>query len=388
MEKSYFELRNLTAHSRTWATVDLGNLKHNLSQIRLALPDKTKVMAVVKADGYGHGDIRVARVLLENGVDFLAVSNIDEALSLRNSDELLGFSFEVLILGYTPLKFAKILSDNDIQQTLISLEYAKALQRICVKSDIKLRAHIKVDTGMSRLGVSDTSFEDVVAMYNLEGIEIAGIFTHLSSADGLDDGSIEFTKLQQDRFDVLIKKISKEDASIKIGKVHLQNSAGVITITNAYDYARIGLMLYGIAPMQSDRIELKPVMSLYSEVAMVKEIDKDVAISYGRHFVADKPMKVATIPVGYADGYPRGLSKKGRVLINGKFANILGNVCMDQIIVDVTEIDVKMGDVVTLIGSDGGNSIHIDDVAKLVGTISYELVCLVGKRVPREVVNL
>lgn len=279
MSNSYFELSNLTEHARTWATIDLGNLKHNLEQIKSSLSGKTKVMAVVKADAYGHGDVRVAKVMLENGVDFLAVSNIDEALSLRKSTELQQYTYEILILGYTPIKFATVLVENNIQQTLISLEYGQQLQKACIKNKIKVKAHIKVDTGMSRLGVNSEDIDEVLAIYNFEEFEVKGIFTHLSSADGEDTASIEFTKLQQNRFDGLIKKISNTCDILDVGLVHLQNSAGALTITSEYDYVRVGLMLYGIAPMKTDKVCLKPVMSLRSEVAMVKEIDKDVAVS-------------------------------------------------------------------------------------------------------------
>lgn len=392
MEKSFFELDQLTKHSRTWAMVNESYLTHNIEQIKAKLPDATKVMAVVKADGYGHGDVRVAKIMLVNGVDFLAVSNIDEALSLRNNNMLDLFDYEVLILGYTPVGYARVLYDNNIQQTIISSEYGELLNEECEKNDIKIKAHIKIDTGMSRVGINFDNVDEITSVYKMKNLQVKGVYTHLSSADGLDDGSVEYTKLQKDRFDTLINKISKLD--VKIGLTHLQNSAGAMTINSDsdYDYARVGLLLYGISPIDVDKssdryVDVKPAMSLHSVVAMVKEIDSNIAVSYGRHFVSDKVMKIATIPIGYADGYPRAMSGKGKVLINGSFAPIVGNVCMDQIMVDVTNIDVKFGDLVTLVGRDGENAITWDDVAQLVGTIPYELVCLVGKRVPRETVG-
>lgn len=386
MENSFFEPHELTSQSRTWATIDLSNLKHNIKEIQKYMPDKTKMMGVVKADAYGHGDVRVAKVLLSNGIDFLAVSNIDEALSLRKNENLNQQKYEILILGYTPVELSKLLNEYNIQQTIISYEYGEQLDEFCKNNEIKLKTQIKVDTGMTRLGLDINSVEDIVSIYKMGNIEVCGIFSHLSSADGLDVNSVEYTKLQQNQFEDLIKNISKEN--VKIGNIHLQNSAGVMSLDCEYDYARVGLLLYGISPISIEEkrtsMRLKPVMSIKSVVAMVRNIESDVAVSYGRHYVSEKPMKIATIPIGYADGYSRALSNKGKVLIRGEYASILGNVCMDQIMVDVTDIDVKMGDIVTLVGEDNGKSIYFDDIANLVNSIPYELVCLIGKRVPRE----
>lgn len=382
MQNSFFESDELIAHSRTWVTVDLTNLKYNLTQIKNTLPNNTKIMAVVKANAYGHGDIRVAKIMLDNGVDFLAVSNIDEALSLRRSNDLSQDSYKILILGYTPIELVDVLYSNNIEQTIISFEYGKQLEDACKEKNIKLNTHIKIDTGMSRLGLEFNNLDEIVKTYQFENLQINGIYTHLSSADGIEKKFVDYTNLQKDRFDSLIKQLL--NLNINVGLTHLQNSAGIITTKGDYDYARTGLILYGLSPMVTDEIKLKPVMSLKSVVAMVKEIDENTAVSYGMNYISDKPMKIATIPIGYADGYPRGLSNKGKVLIGGEFAPILGRVCMDQIIVDVTNINTKMGDIVTLIGQDGDNLITFNDIAKLVDTISYELVCLIGKRVPRE----
>lgn len=382
MQNGFFESNDLIAHSRTWAGINLDNLKYNLNQIKNILPTKTKIMAVVKADAYGHGDIRVSKVMLENGVDFLAVSNIDEALSLRKSEVLKEFNYKILILGYTPINLIDILSENDIEQTVISYEYANLLDKTCKEKNIKINTHIKLDTGMSRLGYSVDNFDELVKTFNLENLQVNGIYSHFSSADGLDSKYIDYTKLQKEKFDNTIKKLTNEN--INVGLTHIQNSAGIITVDGDYYYARVGLSLYGLEAIKTDKLNLKPVMSLKSVVAMVKEIDENTAISYGMHFISDKLMKVATIPIGYADGYPRALSNIGKVLINGEFAPILGRVCMDQIIVDVTSINTKMGDIVTLVGTDGDNKITFDEIAKSINTIPYELVCFVGKRVPRQ----
>ncbi len=382
MNNGFFESSELIAHTRTWVTINLTNLKYNLTQIKNTLPSNTKIMAVVKADAYGHGDIRVAKVMLENQIDFLAVSNIDEALSLRRSDILQQYHFKILILGYTPPELVHLLHENDIEQTIISYEYAKLINKTCLDKNITLNTHIKIDTGMSRLGFDIDNFNEILQTYSFKNLQLNGIFTHLSSADSLEQKSVDYTKMQQDKFDNLIEKLS--NFNIDIGLTHLQNSAGIITTNGNYNYARVGLCLYGLSPLSTNELNLKPAMSLKSVVAMVKEIDENTAISYGMNYITQKNMKIATIPIGYADGYPRALSNTGKVLINGEFADILGRVCMDQIMVDVTDINVKTGDIVTLVGQDGKNCITFDDIAKLIKTISYELVCLIGKRVPRE----
>lgn len=375
---------------RTWAVIDLDALFYNVKSIKAVLPSQTKIMGVVKADGYGHGDAFVAKSLVESGIDFLAVSNIEEALSIRSLklvDEN-GDDIKLLILGYTPKSMAKILFENNIIQTVLSSEYAKELNAECEAQGIRLTVHIKLDTGMNRIGVMQNATHDAMIeiekIVKLPALDCQGIFSHLSSADMNDEKSIKYTEMQKERFDDVISRLLQKGVDFKYH--HLQNSAGISVISNgSYEYARAGIVLYGVAPSEAPtRLDLKPIMSIKSVVSMVKEIDSGEAVSYGRRFVSDKKLKLATVPIGYADGYPRLLSNKAYMLINGKRAYITGNVCMDQLMLDVTEIEgIKENDVVTVVGTDGDESLGFNQLADMIGTIGYELMCLVSRRVPR-----
>lgn len=368
---------------RTWAVINLDNLEFNIAKIKQKLPAQTKIMGVVKADGYGHGDRMVAKTLLDCGLDFFGVSNLDEALSLRNA----GINCDILILGFTPVQMAAILAAYNITQTVFSSEYATLLNKECERLDIKVKAHIKIDTGMSRIGIVESkssALQEVLDIFSMNRLNISGIFTHLSSADSFDESSVEYTNRQIEHFEGLLTKLN--NMGIEIPLKHVQNSAGIAFISNIhYDYARAGIIMYGVAPSDEKlSFEVKPVMELKSVVSMVKYIDSGTAVSYGRKYVSDKRIKIATVPIGYADGYPRSLSNKGYMLVNGKRANIIGNVCMDQLMLDVSDIDdVKMGDIVTVVGKDGGEQIGFGELASLISSISYEMMCLIGKRVPR-----
>lgn len=369
---------------RTWAVINIDNLDYNINNIRAKLPDETKIMAVVKADGYGHGDKIVAKELLNQGVDFFAVSNLDEAHSLRDG----GIYSDILILGFTPVGKADELASLNISQTVFSFEYAELLNDYCRKKNIKVKVHIKIDTGMSRLGVlqseSHSAFNEVRAICSLKNLDVQGIFTHLSSADCLDGPSVEYTNMQRRNFNSLLAELKENNIHIPLS--HLQNSAGISFYNDAvYEYARAGIVMYGVAPSDETLpYELKPVMELKSVVSMVKEIDADTAVSYGRTFVSDRKMRIATVPIGYADGYPRHLSNKGEMIVHGKRARVIGNVCMDQLMLDVSDIpEVKMGDIVTVVGHDGDEFIGFDEVGRLAGSIPYEMMCLIARRVPR-----
>lgn len=369
---------------RTWAVINLDNLEFNISQIKKQLSPKTKIMGVVKADGYGHGDRLIAQTLVKCGLDFLAVSNLDEALSLRNA----GIECDLLILGFTPVQMASTLSSFHITQTVFSIEYAQKLDAECARIGVTLNVHIKVDTGMSRIGIIEndhhSASDEIAEICNLSSLSVLGIFTHLSSADSLDDASVAYTKHQLQYYERVVLKL--EQKGYTIGLKHVQNSAGIAFLSDMhYDYARAGIVMYGVAPSDEKlAFELKPVMQLKSVVSMVKYIDAGTSVSYGRQFVSDKELKIATVPIGYADGYPRLLSNKGYMLIRGKRAAIIGNVCMDQLMLDVSGIDeVAMGDIVTVVGSDGDMEIGFGELSGLIGSISYEMMCLIGKRVPR-----
>lgn len=370
---------------RTWAEIDLSALIHNFDIIKSkAAPAKT--MVVVKADAYGHSVEDIAPVLDKAGADSFAVSNIDEALELRK----IGITKPILVLGYTPIEAAQLLYTNNISQCVYSLEYAKALSAEAVLKNLKIKIHIKLDTGMSRLGFNcrDNSLEqieDAIEAAKLDNFYLEGIFTHFSVADRTPDLEDGFTNDQFSRF--LLAKKKFLDSGLFPEYCHCCNSAATLFDSDKHlDICRPGIILYGLTPSYDLDLQenLIPVMTLKSVVSMVKEIKKGDVVSYGKTFKAEKDIKVATVSAGYADGYPRLLSNKAYVLINGKKANVLGRVCMDQMCVDVSKIEnVKMGDEVILFGKE----LPVEVLAEICGTINYELVCGISKRVPRVILK-
>lgn len=363
-----------------WAEIDLDCIKHNMIEIRKQVGDKT-IIGVIKADAYGHGAIDVASVLLENGVDKLAVAVITEALELIKS----GIEAPILILGYTPLDFAKDLVKHNIEQTVYSLDYAIGLSEIASKEGKEINIHIAIDTGMGRIGFlqNEESLNDIEKINNLKNINIKGIFTHFASADETDK---EYTILQMKKFKEFNEKL--EERGIKIKEKHLSNSAAILDIKEAYfDAVRPGIIIYGYYPsneVMKEKIKLKPALTLKSNIVHVKVLPKGEYISYGREFRTERESVIATLPIGYADGYTRALYKNGKVIINGKLAPIVGRICMDQCMIDVTDVGlVKVGDEVILIGEDKGVKFNADDIAKLLNTINYEVLCVIGKRIPR-----
>ena len=363
-----------------WAEIDLDCIKHNMIEIRKQVGEKI-IIAIVKADAYGHGAIDVASVLLENGADKLGVAVITEALELRKS----GIEAPILILGYTPLDFTKDLIDQNIEQTVYSLDYAIGLSEIALKEGKQIDIHIAIDTGMGRLGFlpNEESLDDIEKINNLKNINIKGIFTHFSSADETDK---EYTIMQLNKFKQFNKSL--EERGIEIKEKHLSNSAAILDIEEAYfDAVRPGIIIYGYYPSNEvikEKINLKPALTLKSNIVHVKVLPKGEYISYGREFKTERESIIATLPIGYADGYTRALYKKGKVIINGKSAPIVGRICMDQCMIDITDVGpVKVGDEVILIGEDQGIKFNADDIAKLLNTINYEVLCLIGKRIPR-----
>ena len=364
---------------RTWAEIDLNALKHNFNLFK-SRTNGAKLMAVVKANAYGHSAGDIAPVLEKEGADGFAVSNLSEALSLREY----GITKPILILGYTPVNAVKELANNDISQCVYSLEYAQKLSECAERENVKIKIHIKLDTGMARLGFDCRSdalcgIPDAIKSAAFTNFITEGIFTHFAVADGDSKDDTCFTKEQYNRFinGVNALKQSGIDAPI----VHCCNTAGFLGDSNKHlSMSRIGISLYGLNPSDAFDEDLIPVMTLKSIVTYIKEINKGDTVSYGRTFTADKKMRIATICAGYADGYPRLLSNRGYVLIGGKRANILGRVCMDQMCVDVTDIPkVQMGDEVILFGKE----LSVDVLAKLTDTINYEIVCGISPRVPR-----
>lgn len=360
---------------RSWVEIDIHQLKNNLDIYRSVLPKNAEIMAVVKADAYGHGDDRISAELNSLGISLFAVSNIDEALLLRRA----GVIGEILILGYTPIELAGELLKYDITQTLLSEDYA---EKLLTYSD-KIKCQFAIDTGMNRIGIDAKDAcrcADIIRKYAGRCI-LNGIFSHLCCADGDSDGDIQYTKNQLESFEKVAGMVSDLDLEY----VHCFNSAGGLYYTDKTKYnkiVRLGIVLYGLKPDYSNRLPdgIKPVLTWKTVVSLVKTIEAGESVGYGRSFIAEKRMRLATLPTGYADGYDRRLSNCGYVMINGKRASIVGRVCMDQMMVDVSDIDgVEVGDEVVLLGE----GLSADDMAALIGTIGYELVCGISKRVAR-----
>ncbi len=368
--------------NRAWAEIDLDAIAHNVREIKKFTGKKVEMMGVVKADAYGHGVREVVRTLLDNGVTQLAVSMLDEAIQIRN----MGIDVPILILGYTDPVRAEELVLNDVTQTVFSLDLAEALSSAAVRLGKRVKVHVKVDTGMTRIGFMPgrDAVKNITEISRLPGLVLEGMFTHFASADEREK---DYTQMQYDRFLGLCTELSKE--GIEIPVKHVCNSAGTMQYPEMHlDMVRPGVILYGLYPSKDvdrEKIRLKPAMTLKANVIMVKDVEPDTCISYGRIFRTSRKSKIATIPIGYADGYTRLLSNKGRMLVNGEFAPVVGRICMDQCMIDVTELkkDVHVGDEVVVFGNQNGSSISVDEVAADIGTINYELVCIIGKRIPR-----
>ena len=365
---------------RVQAEIDFDALKSNVKEIRKLLKEDTKLMVIIKADGYGHGAIPIAHAL-NDYVDGFGVATVQEAVNLRDA----GINKMILILSYTFPEYYEDVVKYDISQTIFSPESAKALSFEAKKQKKTAGVHIALDTGMGRIGFDDTeeSADIIKEISKLEGIKTEGIFTHFACADEKDKTSVN---RQISRYNSFIELLREKGINIPIR--HSANSAAIIDHPEtAFDMVRSGIITYGLYPsteVDKGRLPLKPALRLKSHVIFVKTVPAGSGISYGSTFVTEKETRVATIPVGYADGFPRGLSNKGYVLIHGKKAPILGRVCMDQTMVDVSEIhDVKAGDRVIIIGNDGDEKITVEDLAEMTDTINYEFVCNLTKRVPR-----
>lgn len=371
----------MTEYQRVWAEINLDNIAHNIKEIRKKINENSKIMSIVKADAYGHGAIETSKVLLYNGSDSLGVAISDEGVKLRQNN----IHVPILVLGYTPdLKLEDVVINN-LTQTIFSFEMAQVLSQVAVRLNIIANIHIKIDTGMSRLGFrpDQSTLHIITQISKLQNIKITGIYTHFATSD-MDD--MAFTYEQYEKFNDFIKLLEKNN--IKIPYIHVSNSGGIIDSREFdFDIVRPGIILYGLYPSKrqiNDAIKLLPAMSLKTRISFIKEVEENTSISYSRTFFTNKKTIVATIPVGYADGYARDMSNKGRVLIGGEYANILGNVCMDQFMVDITNIkNVRQNDEVVLIGKQGDKEITIEEIADIQKTINYEIVCNIGKRVPR-----
>ncbi len=373
----------LEKYQRVYAAVDLDAICYNMEHMHANLKPGTRMIGVIKTDGYGHGAVPIGRELEKLDYVFgYAVATAEEALILRHA----GLTKPILILGYTfPYCYEELIR-QEIRPAVFRQDTIDELADCAARLHKTVKVHIKVDTGMTRVGIrpdeSGLAFVDKVL--HTEGIELEGIFTHFARADETDKSC---ARKQLDRFREFIRQIEKSfDYSIPVK--HCSNSAGIVELPEAnMDVVRAGITLYGLWPsdeVSRDIVPLKPALTLKSHIVYIKEVDEGVAISYGGTYVTPKKMRVATIPVGYGDGYPRGLSNKGHVLIRGKKAPILGRVCMDQFMVSVEDIpDAQEGDEVTLIGADGTKQITMEELGGLSGRFNYELACDLGKRIPR-----
>ena len=365
--------------SRVYAEINLDAMCSNVSQA-LERMKPAKLMAIIKTDAYGHGAVRSAKALDEIGVYAFGVATPGEALELRRAE----IKNPILILGYVFEEYFDRMIENDIDLALFDLNTAKLLNSHAEKLGKKARVHIKADTGMGRIGFQpcDESAEIIKEIAALNNIEIDGMFTHFACADSKDKASVN---RQIERFTNFVAKVKSEGVSLPI--VHCYNSASIVDFDKPlFDMVRCGIITYGLEPsdeVSKTNIKLQKVMSIKSHVAYVKKVGAGFTVSYGSTYVTDKETEIATIPVGYGDGYPRTLSNKGMVLIGGHFAKIIGRVCMDQFMVDVTGLGVSRGDEVILMGSDGENSITAEEIGDLSGRFNSELVCDINKRVPR-----
>ena len=365
---------------RTWVEINLDALGCNFNVVRESLPENIKILAVVKANAYGHGAIGVAK-FLEDKADYLAVAATDEALELRKN----GVNCPILILGHIPYGDYDNIVRNNVTPTISDFYEAELLSKAAVKAGVTAPLHIAVDTGMNRIGFKcdKASVEEIKKIKILPNIEIEGVFSHLAAADMLDK---TYTNMQAEKFDDFVSEL--ENAGIKPSIKHLYNSAAIADLEKKYDMVRQGIILYGLRP--SDEVEFnninvpQPVMSMKTRVVQVKTLPAGECISYGCTFTTEKETRVATLCAGYADGVTRVLSNNGEVLIRGKRAKIIGRVCMDQFMVDVTDIpEVEAGDTATIFGTDGEETISVDEIAKKANTINYEIICNINSRVTR-----
>jgi alanine racemase len=374
-------MQNLRQIRPAYAEVNLDNLAHNIREVRRLAGKEAQVMAVIKADGYGHGSTKIAQTLLDNGADRLAVAVLDEAIELRHA----GFKAPIFILGYTQPERAEEVVKYDLEQSVYSLEAAAGLSKAAEAQGKTVQVHIKVDTGMGRIGLqaNEESVNVIKSISALPGINIKGVFTHFAVADEVDKA---YTNMQFDKFKWICQELEKQGISIELK--HCGNSATIIDLPDMHlNMVRAGIMLYGLAPspdVMLNKLELKQVMSLKVRITHVKEIEEGQSVSYGRKFIAEKTSKIASLPIGYADGYTRLLSGKAEALVKGIRVPVVGRICMDQCMIDVTGIeDVKVGDEVVLFGQQGDGFISIDEVAEKLGTINYEIVCMISRRIPR-----
>ncbi|MGI6224944.1 MAG: alanine racemase [Peptococcales bacterium] len=364
-----------------WAEVDLEAIRHNLFEVKRLVGSK-KIMAIVKANAYGHGALEVGKYLLNNGVDCLAVSLLKEALTLREG----GVKSPIMILGWTPIEDYEKALENNIVLTIYNLQEARKLNQEAKYMGKKATIHIKIDTGMTRLGLipSEENLKVVSEILSLESLEVEGIFTHLSTADESDK---TYSRWQLERFLSFVKKV-EERTNRRIPIKHAANSAAIIDLPEAHlDMVRPGIMLYGLWPSSEVNLtqaDLKPAMTLKARASRLEKFPQGTRVSYGGIFTTPGETIIATLPLGYADGYTRLLTGKGEAMYEGKRFPIVGRICMDQCMVDVTSNPtIKPGDVFILYGNGKNDNISVEEIAEKIGTVNYEIICMLSDRVPR-----
>lgn len=366
--------------NRVEADINLDNIRDNVKMMKACVREDMKLLAVIKADGYGHGAVTLARAL-DDLADFYAVACIDEGVELRKA----GIEKPILILGYTDPTSYEDLIKNDIRTAFYDVDRAKKLSLVAQKLNMTAKIHIKIDTGMGRIGFpcDEDGMKEILEISKLPNIECEGIFTHYAKADEYDKTS---ANEQLKKFRWMIARLKENGLDIPVK--HIANSAGIMEMDNeGFDMVRAGIVIYGLYPSEEvdkNIAKLKPAMEFVSRVIHVKDVEPGTGIGYGWSFIADHPMKIATVSCGYADGYPRAQSNIGRVIIHDRYAPITGRVCMDQFMIDVTHIpDVKVGDEVVLFGRRGDCEISVEEVAEPAASFNYEIVCNIGRRVPR-----
>lgn len=366
-----------------WAEINITNLDYNIKQIQEKVGPGKKITGIIKADGYGHGAVKVATVLRANGIESFGVATLSEAVRLRQAGFILE---EIIVLGITPEPYVDVIVEHRLTPVVCSFKNAQAISLAAQKAGIIIKGFIAVDTGMGRIGFNpddEGSVEEIKTISGLPNFKIQGLFSHFATADAEDK---TYSAVQEQRFMVFHKKLSQAD--IEIPCRTLSNSAAVMEIASAhYEMVRPGIILYGCYPsaeVDKSQISLKPVMSVKANIVHLKKVPVGTSVSYGRKFTATRDSLIATIPLGYADGFPRPYSSRGKVIVNGVFAPIAGNICMDQCMIDVTNVPyVRLGDEVTIMGRDGIYEILADDIAEATGTINYEIVCAFGQRLPK-----
>lgn len=372
----------LQKKERAWIEVNIGNLHHNVETLKKAMPQNCELMAVVKAAAYGHGAYEISVHLNQIGVTAFAVATIEEGIQLREY----GIRGEILILGYTDVRRAASLQQYDLIQTLIDYEYAESLN----EQGIMVKVHIKVDTGMHRLGIPSKDVAKIKKIFSMDNISVCGMYTHLCCPESREAEDIAFTRGQIADFYRLRDVLQR--SGVNIPKIHIQSSYGLLNYPElCCDYVRAGIALYGAVTAfdSCGAVDFCPVLSLKSRIVLIRSVGKGESIGYGRNFRTVRESRIAILPVGYGDGYPRNLSGgKSSVLINGYKAPVIGRICMDQLAVDVTDIKgVSVGNIVTLIGKEGDEEISAAKVADCAGSISNELLCRMGARLPVVVVS-